>query len=466
MTSYFGNKTVDDLVDFVKEVFSLKGQLDKTNTREQILGSISFKGLQVYVLVASIFIASIGLNVNSTAVVIGAMLVSPLMGPIVGMGYSVAVNDYDTLKRSLQNIAIMVAVALITSFVFFSFTPINALTPELRGRLEPTILDVLVAFFGGFAGIVAASTKERNVNVVAGVAIATALMPPLCTAGYGLAMGSELIGYNGFTGFDAFFGAFYLFFINSILIALSTYLFVKILGFPLAKYEEEVKRKRNSAIVAIVVIATIVPSAFIFTGLIQDAMYKANLQSFLKKEILYKGAYIDKSDVVEVKLNDSIKVINLSSTGKIVPQGQIDTWNLKLPMYSLQNTRLILHQGVDAKALTREVSSSVFTNVFKANQRIIYVKDSTINALKHQINRLNSDTIPFKSIASEMKELYPELDRFGYAQMDYTDFKKKDILPSFFLHWITEKNREKEQERIRKYLKVRLKLDTLQFITK
>src|SRR5210317_2285224 len=219
---------------FLKELLDFRDDTDRDATIQAIKGDISFKGATAWILVCSIFVASIGLNANSTAVVIGAMLISPLMGPILGVGLSIAINDIDTLRRSLINLAIMIVLSLITAFLFFKFFPLSEDTSELLGRTQPDIRDVLIAFFGGLALIIARTKRGTIASVIFGVAIATALMPPLCTAGYGLAKGK----------WDYFFGAMYLFTINTIFIALATFLVLKLLRFPMIKYANSKKRKR------------------------------------------------------------------------------------------------------------------------------------------------------------------------------------------------------------------------------
>ena len=198
---------------FFKELVDIRDETDREATIEGVKKDISFKGHNVWILIFSIFVASIGLNVSSTAVVIGAMLISPLMGPIVGLGLSVAINDVDTLKRSLINLGVMVAISVMTAYLYFLISPLTKETPELIARTYPTILDVLIAIFGGLALIVAKTKKGTMASVIFGVAIATALMPPLCTVGYGLAIGN--LNYAG--------GALYLFTINSVFIALTTF---------------------------------------------------------------------------------------------------------------------------------------------------------------------------------------------------------------------------------------------------
>lgn len=235
---------------FFKELLDFREETDRDATVDAIKGDISFKGATAWILIFSIFVASIGLNANSTAVVIGAMLISPLMGPILGVGMSIAINDIDTLKRSLINLATMIGLSLLTAFLFFKFFPLSEDTSELLGRVQPDIRDVLIAFFGGLALIIARTKRGTIASVIFGVAIATALMPPLCTAGYGLAIGN----------WDYFLGAMYLFIINTIFIALATFLVLKLLRFPMLKYANSAKRRRISRIAMAIAIVVMIPA--------------------------------------------------------------------------------------------------------------------------------------------------------------------------------------------------------------
>ncbi|MGC1630641.1 MAG: TIGR00341 family protein, partial [Gelidibacter sp.] len=260
---------------FFSDLLDFREDTDKDATLVSIKGDISFKGATSWILICSIFVASVGLNANSTAVVIGAMLISPLMGPILGVGLSLAINDVDTLKRSLTNLLIMIALSLITAFLFFKFFPLSEDTSELLGRVKPDIRDVLIAFFGGLALIIAKTKRGTIASAIFGVAIATALMPPLCTAGYGLAKGN----------FPYFFGAMYLFTINTIFIALATFVVVKILGFPMLKYVNSAKRKRTSRIATIVAIIVMIPATITFIDVWQQSNFESAARAFVNKEL-------------------------------------------------------------------------------------------------------------------------------------------------------------------------------------
>jgi uncharacterized hydrophobic protein (TIGR00271 family) len=265
----------ESVKQFIVELFDFRDDTDHEATIEAIKADIPFKGATAWILIFAVFVASIGLNANSTAVVIGAMLISPLMGPILGIGMSLALNDINTFKKSLINLGTMIGLSLFASFLFFYFFPLSEDNSELLGRVSPDIRDVLIAFFGGLALMVARTKKGTIASVIFGVAIATALMPPLCTAGYGLAKGN----------FSYFIGAMYLFTINTIFIALATFLVLKLLRFPMHKYANAAKRKRYSTIVSVVGLAVMIPAIWTFFNILEESGYQRDYNTFIEKEV-------------------------------------------------------------------------------------------------------------------------------------------------------------------------------------
>ena len=249
------------LKSFFIELLNFRDDTDRDATVNAIKEDIPFQGATAWILICSIFVASIGLNANSTAVVIGAMLISPLMGPILGIGLSIAINDIDTLRKSLINLATMIVLSLLTAFLFFWLFPLSEDTSELLGRTTPDIRDVLIAFFGGLALIIARTKKGTIASVIFGVAIATALMPPLCTVGYGF---SVMADGDFERGFDFAKGAMYLFTINTIFIALATFVVLKLLRFPMIRYANSAKRKRIARIASLVAIIVMIPAVVTF----------------------------------------------------------------------------------------------------------------------------------------------------------------------------------------------------------
>ncbi|TFG75962.1 MAG: DUF389 domain-containing protein, partial [Flavobacteriales bacterium] len=259
----------------MSDLLDIRSNTDEQATKDAITADISFKGHTAWILVCSIFIASIGLNANSTAVVIGAMLISPLMGPILGMGMSLAINDLDTLKRSLKNLAIMVSISVVTSFLFFYFFPLQTESSELLARTRPDIRDVLIAFFGGSALVIARARRGTIASVIFGVAIATALMPPLCTVGFGLAIGN--MEYAG--------GALLLFGINTIFIGLATFLVLKYLRFQMVRYANSKRRRMIARLVSLVAFAVMIPSGYIFYQVFQEFLFKKQANEFITNNV-------------------------------------------------------------------------------------------------------------------------------------------------------------------------------------
>jgi uncharacterized hydrophobic protein (TIGR00271 family) len=254
-------------MNWVQHVFNIKDGTDYANTSNSITNGIGIRGVNVWLMICSALLASIGLDTNSAAVIIGAMLISPLMSPILGVGYSVGVQDSDIFVRSVRNLAYATFFSLCTSVLYFFITPLGQPTSEILARTQPTLLDIGIAFFGGVAGIVSLSRKEST-NALPGVAIATALMPPVCVAGFGLATGR----------WDIFGGAFYLFFINSAFIAFSTYLIVRLLRFPMRTYVEKGKQKRMARAAAVILILVSAPSLYFLYTVYQ----KTELSTLLK----------------------------------------------------------------------------------------------------------------------------------------------------------------------------------------
>ena len=275
-------KNKQTLWQLVKRYFNvMPDKASEDNIIAQITEGVNFQGAPLWILILAIFVASLGLNVNSTAVIIGAMLISPLMGPIIGMGLAVGIADLNLFRKAINNYLITTIFSVVTATIYFTISPITEAQSELLARTSPTLYDVLIALCGGAAGILAVATKGKN-NVIPGVAIATALMPPLCTAGYGLAMGN--ISY--------FFGAFYLYFINTVFIAFTTCVGVRLMHFHRKKIVHQEKLKRVNYYIACIVIITMIPAGYMTWQIIKQSVIENNVESFLRNEIKDKGTYI------------------------------------------------------------------------------------------------------------------------------------------------------------------------------
>ena len=282
---------------FFKQTLDFRRNTDKESTINSIKEDISIKGANAWILICSIFVASVGLNANSIPVVIGAMLISPLMGPILGFGMSIAINDLETLKRSFINFVVMVSLSVITAYLFFAFFPLREESSELLSRTKPDIRDILIAFFGGLALIIAKTKKGTISSVIFGVAIATALMPPLCTVGYGLATGNNIFSL----------GAMYLFMINTLYIILATYLVIKLLGFPMINYANSKKRTLIARIVTFFSILMLIPAYITFMGVLNESKFNSSATKFLRTELdgLKNKEYLEHTAIKKYNPNEN-----------------------------------------------------------------------------------------------------------------------------------------------------------------
>ncbi len=448
-------------IDFIKELFNIRKSADKDFTRQTILENIPFRGHTAWLLIFSVIIASVGLNANSTPVVIGAMLISPLMGPIMGAGFAIGTNDIDTFRKSIINFLVMVSLSILTSFLYFKISPLAYESSELLARTSPTFFDVLIAFFGGLAGIVAL-TKRGFFNVISGVAIATALMPPLCTAGFGLATGN----------IHFFTGAMYLLLINSFFIALATFLIIKYLHFPVAHYLNSAKRRRISRIIYFLAFLVMIPSIISFIRIYNAEIFKRTAQSFINEHISYKGAQI-----IKTKIDPDKKAIEVYLIGEVVPQKIIETWQSALhqiPKFS--DAHLYVYQSADKtkeieQSLSEKLRQQILDKLFKENKEIIKDKDEQIKRLTDELIKLkrqkNLTDMPFDQFANETKTLFPHIKKLGFGKVIETDFKQKDTLPILLLQWdrrLSKYQRYLRQKKLYLWVKERFKIDTLKIV--
>lgn len=424
---------LEKVKDFIIELLDFREDTDQEATIEAIKSDIPFKGATAWILICSIFVASIGLNADSTAVVIGAMLISPLMGPILGIGMSIAINDIDTLRKSLINLATMIVLSLFTAFLFFALFPLKEETSELLGRVRPDIRDVLIAFFGGLALIIARTKKGTIASVIFGVAIATALMPPLCTAGYGLAIGN----------FDYFLGAMYLFIINTIFIALATFLVLKLLGFTMIRYVNSAKRKRIAQLASFVAVLVMVPAIYIFVGVYNESVINANYNKFLKEKVNSNNDLWLQRQNIEV----SEKKINLFFNGDVTDATKTFLRN-ELKTYPKIDTYELLVNENKARSVDRVVDAydraiedlDRKDNIIKGLQKEIEDLKNTIVGLNNSVEQeaLNRDknSIPFSRISKEAKIRFNDLKEMRFAKVLLSkDFIKIDTLTEVSLRW-------------------------------
>ena len=444
------------IIIFLKSILSFHKDVDKNSTVNAIKADVSMKGTTAWILICSILIASVGLNANSTPVVIGAMLISPLLGPILGLGFSIATNDIVTLKNSFINFIVMVVLSVITAYVFFLVFPLREESSELLSRTNPDIRDVLIAFFGGLALIIAKTKKENISSAIFGVAIATALMPPLCTVGFGLA--EKNMEYAG--------GAIFLFVINSIYIIIATYIVLKILRFPLINYANSSRRTFINRIVTVISILILIPAVIKFNDVIKESSFNSQGKDFLNNELvgLPNFEYLVKR--AEIDYNDGDSKISINTFGqKPLNDETISFLNKKIKNYSsLENTILEFNQ---------EKSNSTNSNEFIKELRFrdsleLVSRSNEINKLNQKLNDLESlsrEKLIFNSLAKEIKIIYPDLNEFEVFETIKTDFNEIDTVLVFNLRWNKELEKEEKlklDENVRNWLKFQLDNDVFE----
>jgi uncharacterized hydrophobic protein (TIGR00271 family) len=389
---------------FLIELLDFREDTDREATISAIKADIPFKGATAWILICSIFVASVGLNADSSAVVIGAMLISPLMGPILGVGLSIAINDIDTLKKSLINLLTMLALSLLTAFLFFYLFPLNQDTSELLGRVRPDIRDVLIAFFGGLALIIARTKKGTIATVIFGVAIATALMPPLCTAGYGLSQGN----------WDYFIGAMYLFAINTIFIALATFIVLKVLRFPVLNYANSRRRKNVARIAGILAFAVMLPAGWTFYNVLKESQYEFDYKNYLEKEINNNTSLWLQREDLDLKA----KTITLNFNGDVNDATKSDLLNELNDYEYLKDFKLIINgnsnRSTDKILELYDIALEKIDKRDKKIERLTFTIDSLKLAVSSQHNSIYG--FDFIDLAKDAKIQFSELESFSFAQ--------------------------------------------------
>lgn len=439
--------------DFFKRNFDVRQEKeDELETIESIRKGIEFKGTNLWVLIFATFVASLGLNTNSTAVIIGAMLISPLMGPIMGFGLGLGISDFDLIKRSFRNFATATVFSVITSTLYFLISPISEAQSELLARTQPTVYDVLIAFFGGLAGIVASSTKSKG-NVIPGVAIATALMPPLCTAGFGLASGNLYY----------FFGAFYLFFINTVFISLATYLVVRLLKYPKKVFLDKQREKIVTRYVGIIVFFTIVPSLFLSYNLVRSSYFNERVRNFVTEELSFPNTQILNKTVTDTSDKQEVKVILI---GQTVPEEMIASARAKMPKYGLKGVHLVIQQGFGQEATDiNELKSMLMRDLYKNSEEVLRVQAIQIDSLKRQVERYQGYGRLTSELMPEMKVLFPFVEEAScsHTYIMSTETAKPDTV---MLVYLKSKSavREAERKKIQEWLSARLEMNNIKLL--
>lgn len=437
--------------DYLSDIVSLNDHIDTDKASQYIRSNIDFKGPNAYILAFAIVVASVGLNINSIPVIIGAMLISPLMGPIFGIGYGLGTNDTSFLKTSFKNLVVMVVISIIASGIFFLISPLELENPtELLARTNPTIYDVLIALFGGFAGIIEISRKEKG-TVISGVAIATALMPPLCTAGFGLATGS----------LKYFAGAMYLFFINSIFIAIATFLTVKYLKFPMATFTDPTKKKRVSRWIAVLTVVIIIPSVYSAIIMIRENNFNQTAKEFISQNKELANSYIYDYGIYS---HSKPPKLELFIAGEALNQQEISSLYRSAHEFGLTDDQIIISQRAssDQKEMTDRVA---IQSIYERSDQEIRKREEVISDMRKELQEYKSRELPYEQITNELMAQYPSLSDVtltrGYSLSTDSLGRTEEII----IILSAEKTISKENlEKLRKWLMVRLDFKNIKLL--
>lgn len=414
--------------------FSLTNEKESFETvYANIEAGVVFRGTNLWILIFAIFVASLGLNVNSTAVIIGAMLISPLMGPIMGMGLGLAINDIALLRKAAYNFGVATLVALATSTLFFLISPINDAHSEILARTSPNVYDVLIALFGGLAGTLATSSRHKG-NVIPGVAIATALMPPLCTAGYGLAT----------LQFSFFFGAFYLFVINTVFIALATLIMSRVLKFPIRGFDANENSTKRKLAIWLITLMTLLPSIYFAFTMVKNEDFNKKARAFIVRESNFENDYLLSSEVEPEK-----RKISLVYGGREIRPSEIDSLRARLVYYQLEGADLEVKQGF---AYLASKTGSEREMVGKA----LDDQSKLVDSLRKSVQQLQGNATDASQVFKELKTQYPQVnDAIIQSVQPVSDSTPR---PGFLLAVLTAKGKltPQEREKITAWLKVRL----------
>ncbi|HEY4327779.1 MAG TPA: DUF389 domain-containing protein [Mucilaginibacter sp.] len=438
------NRILAGLKELAAHRFNLqKGKADEAVIIAAIKENVDFTGANLFALIFAIFIASIGLNVNSTAVIIGAMLISPIMGPVMGIGLGIGIHDLDLVKKGAKNLLVATVIGILTSAVYFLISPLHNAQSELLARTSPSTWDVFIAFFGGSAGMVAASRKEKN-NVIPGVAIATALMPPLCTAGFGLATGNWLY----------FLGAIYLYFINSVFISIATYVMARYLKMHHQHLGDEQIRKKADRYIIVIVVITIIPSILMAYRIVQKSIFETAARKFVNEQFNYSDTQVVSESYQYMGKGKSIEVLLI---GRELSKNAIDSLNKSLPKYKLEGVQLIVRQGLNAKHQIdlSQIKASILEDVFN--------KMPKIDSIKTNASAINmSDT----TIFAELKILYPSIRKFGISSIATRDIKTAlTDTQKIAMISLNEQMRKPDLVKLSKWLKIRYQCPSLKVVT-
>ncbi len=453
---------LEDTKEFFFDLFDLRDGMDEKGTIVNIVNNRRMRGANAVLLMCSIMVASLGLDLNSPAVIIGAMLISPLMSPILGIGLGIGINDRRTLSSSLQHFVLAAVIALVTSYVYFRFiTPFGGITDEISARTAPNLLDGLVAIFGGTAGVISTTRKDKS-NAIPGVAIATALMPPVCVAGFGLANGR----------YDFFLKAFYLFFLNSFFIAVSTYAVIRILRFRYKEYPNQKERKRNQIFIFVFSLLILYPALTILISTYNDLNEDQDIEAFLNEH--FENEFTAISDWEPTKTDTSI-LLDVQLIGQPVEAATIDSCEHLLAKIVGKKVRIIDFQSKEIpfdeiQRLKNQIGGfqGALSTKIENLEKLQSDKEQRIINLTNRVDSLQNQVV-LGNIFAETKVLYPLIDKIGFAKdFQQTNFKEQAEIPLLLLKWSPRKSavgKKRDEPKIIEFMKIRANLDTLMVAT-
>ena len=438
------NRNTFAIKTFLKDYLDLRKDKDnELETVDSIRKGVEFKGANLWILIFAIFMASLGLNVNSTAVIIGAMLISPLMGPIMGVGLSVGLNDFELMKRSLKSFLITTLFSVTTATIFFLVSPVAEGQSELLARTSPTIYDVFIALMGGLAGVTALSTKEKG-NVIPGVAIATALMPPLCTAGFGLATGQ----------YRFFFGAFYLFFINTVFIALATYIFTRFLKYRKKTFLNKSRERFVKRTMLAITLVTFIPSVFIGLHMVRVSIFEVQADKYIAQVFNFPQTRVIESSKIYRRGGESPR-IELLLVGEPLGEDVIENARGQLASYGLPRTELVVRQASNSDKVDLQSLQSSYVELLDEKNR-------QIAEMKQRLARYQVTNVDIGDISQEVGVMSDNVESMSLTKGVMFDVAGKP-LDTLLVCVITPKDfqRQIDREQLRKWLSVRTKVDNV-----
>ncbi len=443
------NEWIKKITDYLKHLGNaLPDKRDEDEVVRSIEEGVRFRGATLWVLAFAILIASLGLNVNSTAVIIGAMLISPLMGPIIGIGLSIGISDDNLFRRAIRNYLIATLVSILVATLYWLLTPLDEAQSELLARTQPTLYDVMIALCGGAAGILALSTRG-NGNVIPGVAIATALMPPLCTAGYGLATAQ----------WSYFFGAFYLYFINSVFIGLATLVGVRMLRFTRRQYLDQKRTNRVHRHVVLIAILALLPAFIMTMSIVRRSVYQSAMRRFVNSELLQDG-----TQLISKTLDTEKKTVQVVAVGKEIRPSRVDSARTKLAAYGLDGYELEVYQGTQGDSI---LVATLLGQSVQAVTEQMQSLTSRETKLEQQLDEYHAHEANTQVLGSEVGTLFPQVGSISMARMitQRTDTNVVDTGITAIIALKPEtKISQDERGRLQSWLTQRCQADTLRML--